>query len=150
MVVGILKAAIEMIKNVSDLCKTALDAGDSEKFAHSINELNAGVNDTYEEMRKIIINNDKYTADEKLIKLKELADSEEKAKANCASAINGNRDNVTKVILDIFAGFLTCGISFAPAIVKGVKNSISNNEDAPVFDDTQIVYELNDHTSNPN
>ena len=119
---AILKSAIDMVKSVSDLTKTAIDAGDAEKYARSVNELNIGVSDTYAEMRNLILNDSSLSTDEKLQKLDELAKKESESKAKCDEAIKGNREHIAQLTMDIFAGLLTCGISFTPAIIKKFKS----------------------------
>ena len=116
-----IKAIVDMIKSVADLCKTALDASDPEKYAKGVQNLNEGVSDTYAEMRRIIANNVNFSEEEKLRRLSELAQMEEESKRKCGEAIKGNREQIGKITLEIVAGFLTCGVSFAPAIVKKVK-----------------------------
>ena len=131
---AMIKAAMEMIKSVSDLSKTAIDASDPEKYARGVNELNKGVSETYTEMRNIIVNDEKLSTDEKLERLKELADGEAKAKAKCDEAIKGNREHISKIILEVFAGLLTCGISFAPTIVNKFKQSIEKGTELPILE----------------
>ena len=142
----LIKAVVDMIKEVASLCKAALDAADPNKYAKSVNELNEGVSDTYSDMREIIVNNDSFTPEEKLRRLEELAEKEQEAKRICDEAIKGNRESVTKVVMTVLAGFLTCGVSFAPSIVKKFKGSMATKEQLPegvvddilVIDDSQI------------
>ena len=131
---AIIKAAMEMIKSVSDMTKTVVEASDAEKYAQGVNELNKGVSDTYTEMRNIIVNDKNLSADEKLKKLDALAESEAKSKARCEEAIKGNREHVAKIVLEVFAGLLTCGISFAPAIVNKFKQSIEKGTELPILE----------------
>lgn len=131
---AIIKAAIDMIKSVSDLSKTVVEESDGEKFARGVNELNKGVSDTYTEMRNIIVNDEKLSADEKLERLSALAESEAKSKARCEEAIKGNREHIGKIVLEVFAGLLTCGISFTPAIVNKFKQSIEKGKELPMIE----------------
>lgn len=139
----LIKAIVDMIKEVSSLCKAALDAADPNKYVKSVNELNEGVSDTYSEMREIIVNNEAFTAEEKLRRLEELAEKEHEAKRICGEAIKGNRESVTKVVMSILAGFLTCGVSFAPSIVKKFKVAMTSKEQLPetVVDDIIVIDE---------
>ena len=140
---ALIKAVVDMIKEISALCKAALDAADPNKYAKSVNELNDGVSDTYSEMRQIIVNNDSFTPEEKLRRLEELGDKEQEAKRICGEAIKGNRESVTKVVMSILTGFLTCGVSFAPSIAKKFKFAITSKEQLPetVIDEVVVIDE---------
>ena len=125
--IKIIEKAIDLFKSVSDLSKKVIDAGDSEKYAKSVNELNQGVSDSYEAMRKIIMDSDKFSDDEKLERLAKLAAQEEETKKKCGEAIKGNREHVSNIALEITKGLLTCGVSFVPAIAKNMKASLGDN-----------------------
>ena len=127
-----IKAIADMIKGVADLCKTALDASDPEKYAKGVQNLNEGVSDTYAEMRRIIANNESFSEEEKLKRLGELAQMEEESKRKCEEAINGNREQIGKITYEIVMGFLTCGISFAPAVIKKIKAMHEENHAAHI------------------
>lgn len=137
--IAVIQKAVEMIKSMSDLCQKVIDAGNPEKYAASVNELNQGVSDTFAEMRNIIANDPQLNTDEKLARLQELAIKEEETKKRCGEAIQGNREHVAKVILEVFAGLLTCGISFAPGIVKGVKTALVEKKKLPLLEADQLV-----------
>ncbi len=129
MAVVILKAALEALKGITELSKKVIDEGDPEKYAKSVSELNQGVSSSYEAMRNIIINSKSFSDEEKVKRLAELAEQEEASKQKCSEAIRGNRENVAKIAMEVFKGFLTCGISFAPAIVRSFKKALAENGD---------------------
>ena len=131
---GLMSKALELIKNISELCKKVVDASDGEKYAKSVNDLNDGVSNTYNEMRKIIAESNKFSDEEKIAKLSELALQEEESKRRCGEAIQGNRESIANIVMEVFKGLLTCGIYFMPAIINNLKkttneinSSISDN-----------------------
>ncbi len=142
--IQLVKLALEMFNNVTDLTKKVADASDPNAYAEGVNNLNEGVSDTYVQMREIIVNSNKYTDDEKLEKLKELAESEAKAKKDCSEMIMENRENVAKIALEVFGGLLTCGLYFAPAIIKRMKAAIAEKSEIPEieFEDFQSVVDF--------
>ena len=140
--ISIIKSVVDMLKNISELCKKVIEAGDPEKYAHSIQNLNQGVSDTYAEMRNIIINNDDFSPDEKLEKLKQLAESEEESRKKCAEAIKGNRKDIANVSLAVFEGFLTCGLSFAPAIITKIKDALLSGNDVSMIESAETMAEV--------
>lgn len=131
---GLIKAAIEMIKSMSDLSAKVIDAGDPEKYAKSVEQLHSGVEDSYALMRKIVENDKSLSTDEKLEKLKQLAAEEQEAKDKCGEALEGHREKTAKIALDILQGFLTCGLSFAPAIVKSIKKALEGKDDSELIE----------------
>ena len=138
----ILGSVIELLKNISSLCNKVIDSSDPEKHAKSVNELNKGVSDTYEEMRKIIVNSDKFSDDEKIKRLQQLSKQEETSKKKCSELIAENRKNIAKTVMYILEGFLTCGISFTPAIMKQVKNTILEGNELQI-NETDLLEENN-------
>ena len=124
----IIEKAIELFKSVSDLSQKVIDAGDSEKYAKSVEDLNKGVSDSYDAMRNIIINSDKFSEAEKLERLEKLAEQEQESKRKCGEAIKGNREHVSNMAMEIVKGFLTCGISFIPAITKNMKTALKDDQ----------------------
>ena len=118
----------DMVKGVSELSKTVVEQADSEKYANSVNSLNQGVSDTYEQMRQLIVNSDTMSDVEKIERLQLIADQEREAKRQCGQEIKENRENVGKIALEVTKGVLTGGLSFAPGIVKEVKQMRHNNE----------------------
>ena len=125
---ALIQKAIDLFKSVSDLSQKVIDAGDPEKYAKSVDNLNKGVSDSYDAMRNIIINSDKFTDEEKLERLNKLAEQEQESKRKCGEAIKGNRENVANIALEVVKGFLTCGISFLPAITKNMRSAIKDEE----------------------
>lgn len=120
----------DMLKSISDLCKKVIDAGDPEKYAASVESLNSGVSDTYGQMRSIIVHSDKFTEDEKLKRLAELAKQEEESKKRCDEAIKGNRQQVANIALEVAKGLLTCGIYYVPGITKNFRKTIGKQNNA--------------------
>lgn len=113
---------VEAIKQVAVLGQKAVDAGDPEKYVKSVEVLNRGVSDTYEQMRQIIVSSDNFTEEEKLERLAKLAKEEAESKKRCDEAIQGNREQVARIVLGITKGLLTCGISYIPDIAQSFTN----------------------------
>lgn len=122
MKIKIIEKAIELFKSVSDLCKQVLESSDPEKYATSVQKLNEGVSETYDVMRKIIEQSEQFSDEEKIQKLAELSKQEQLSKSNCAELIKGHREHTAQIAKDIFSGLLTCGLSYIPAIAKGIKS----------------------------
>lgn len=121
MSVSIIGKVVDMVKSLSDLSKSVIDAGDPEKYAKSITDLRKGVDSTYETMRKIIMESNKFTEEEKLQKLEELANQELESQKKCDEAIKGNREHVADIAMEALKGFMTCGLYFVPAMLKNLK-----------------------------
>ena len=119
--IGVLGKIADMIKEISSLARTVVESADSDKYAYSVETLNKGVSDTYEQMRLLIMNSDKFSDEEKLERLAALAEQESESKRKCGEAIKGNRENVANIALEVAKGLLTCGISFVPGIAKELK-----------------------------
>ena len=144
--ISMISKAIELVKQVTELTKAVIDSADPEKYAKSVNSLNSGVSDTYEQMRLIIINSEKFTEEEKLARLQELSEQEQASKEKCAEAIKGNREHVAKIAMEVVKGLLTCGISFAPEIAKKMKTSLSNEDREMLLEANEPI--LIEETSN--
>lgn len=146
--IKLIEKIVDAIKNVSELCQKTIDASDPEKYAKSVENLHQGISDTYDQMRQIIMNSDKFTDDEKLERLAKLAKQEEESKEKCGVAIRENRENVANIVLSITKGLLTCGIVYIPEIVKalsasGVKNLPKDDEPLVFIDeDSSDTYEI--------
>lgn len=127
----------DAVKSISELCQKAIDAGDPEKYARSVEKLNQGVSDTYDQMRQIIISSEKFTDEEKLERLTNLAKQELDSKEKCAEAIKGNREQVANIVISITKGLLTCGICYLPGIARSLTenktNQIVQSEEALVL-----------------
>lgn len=143
MKIQIIKSAIEMLNKLVDLAHKVIEAQDPEKYTKAVDTLHGGVGDAFKMMREIIEKDTTLSVDEKLEKLKKLAEDEEAAKKRCGEAIEGHSEKVAKVSLDVLKGFLTCGLSFTPAIAKSVKNALSKGEDIPLIDAAEEA-EIND------
>jgi hypothetical protein len=116
---AVIEKIAEAVKAVADLCKKVIEAGDPEKYANSVESLNRGVSDTYEQMRAIIVNSEKFSEEEKLERLTALAAQEQASKQKCDEAIKGNRQQVASIALEVTKGLLTCGVYYVPGIAKG-------------------------------
>jgi ATP-dependent DNA ligase len=127
MSVAVVGKLIEMVKQIADLSKTVIEASDPEKYAKGVEALNSGVSQTYDQMRSVIVNSNKFSDEEKLERLQELALQEQASKQKCSEAINGNREQVAKIAMEVVTGLLTCGISFVPEIAKRLKISLSDS-----------------------
>ena len=137
----------DMVKSISDLCKKVIDAGDPEKYASSVESLNKGVSDTYEQMRMIIINSDKFSEEEKLERLSQLAKQEEESKKKCDEAIKGNRQHVANIAMEVAKGLLTCGVYYVPSIARNFKKSLgTQSKSIGQGDDLQLLLEENVNT----
>ena len=126
---AIMGKLVDLFKSVANLSEKVVEQSDPEKYAKSVNELSQGVDNTYDQMRKIIIESDKFTDAQKLKKLEKLAEQEMETKKKCDEAIKGNREHVAKIALELVKGFLTCGVSFAPSIVKEIKSAGKNQKE---------------------
>lgn len=93
-------------------------------------------------MRSIIVNSNEFSDEEKVKKLQELAGYEMNAKRNCSEMIMDNRENVAKITMEVVKGLLTCGLSFAPAIVKRMKVALSEKSELLEFEDFQSVVDV--------
>ena len=86
------------------------------------------------QMRQMIIEDEQLSTDEKMKRLESIDQSQQQAQERREKAIKENRENVSKVALEIFKGFLTCGISFVPAVVNEMKKSIGDKQDREEFE----------------
>ena len=127
--IKIAEYAVGAIKNIVSLSEKAIEAGSPETFANSIQKMTKSVDETYAQMRQMIMDDDTLDTDEKIKRLNEIAKSQQAAYERCEESIRGNRENAAKVAMEIFKGFLTCGISFLPAILSDVKKVFSDKED---------------------
>lgn len=131
---GIIKAAIEMVKSLSELSTKVIEAGDPEKYVESVEKLHNGVAESYAMMRNIVDNDTNLSTEEKLEKLQKIAEDEQKSKEKCGEALDGHREKTAKIALDVLKGFLTCGLSFTPALIKSIKNALESKEDPELID----------------
>ncbi len=114
----LLKIIPELIKSISNLTTKVIDACDPEKHARSVEQLHQGVSDTYDTMRKVIMESKTFSDEEKLQKLAEISKQEENSKERCAEVLKGHREHVSKIAMEVFAGLVTCGISCIPGVTK--------------------------------
>ena len=135
----LIKTAIETLKSMTDLTSKVIDAGDPEKYAKSVEQLHSGVEESFDLMRKLVNEDQSLSTDEKLERLKKIAAEEQAAKEKCGAALEGHREKTAKIALDVLKGFLTCGISFTPAIVKSLKQSLSGKESVPTLDADALI-----------
>lgn len=143
--IAIFEYAMKALSNMTEMTKKTMDASDPEKYAEGVRKLNYGVDESYAKMREIVSASDKYSDDEKIEKLKEVAELEMKSKERCAEAIKGNREHVAKISLEVLKGFLTCGISFTPMIVKEIKKAVGGKAEVKELETAmEIVNEISD------
>lgn len=136
---AIITKLLDCVKTIADLSKTVIESADSEKYAKSVETLNHGVDDTFAEMRAVIMNSTKFSEEEKLERLQELARSEQEAKQKCDEAIKGNRDHVAKIAKDVMMGLMTCGLSFVPEMVKKIKAEPAEKPEALAYVDDNLL-----------
>ena len=120
---AIFQGVVKALDGVVSLCNKTADASNPEKYAQSVQTLNQNVDATYAEIRDVIANDETLSTDEKIEKLNELAKSQLKARQSCDEAIKGNRENVTKIVGEIFLAFSTCGLSYAPKLLAKTKKA---------------------------
>ena len=94
------------------------DGADSEKFVKSVEELDKSVDSTYDKIEEMIMQDSTLSAEEKCDKLEKIAKSRLSAKQTCAETIKENRENVAKVVGEVFLALATCGISYVPKLIK--------------------------------
>ena len=80
-------------------------------------------------MREIISEDDTLSSSEKIAKLDEIAKSQLSARKTCEEAINGNRENISKVVSELLFAFATCGISHLPKVISKAKKSKLDKEE---------------------
>ena len=132
---AIIQSAIEMVKSISDLTGKVLDAGDPEKLAVSVEKLHGGIAESYSMMRRIVENDEKLSTDEKIKKLEQLAKKEQEAKDDAVKLLEEHRERTAKIALDVLKGFLTCGLSFTPALIVNIKKALDGKEE---FDSIEV------------
>ncbi len=91
-----------------------IDAGDPEKLAKAVNEMNKGVDTNYELQRKVVMDDSKLSADEKLERLSKIAEAEKNTKLEMTGAINKNREQVAEIAKDVFYSLVTGGAYLIP------------------------------------
>ena len=100
----------QAVKNITELCNKLASASDPEKFASGVNALNLSLEQTFDEMRRLIREDTTLSAEEKLDRLERLAAKQEAAMASCGRAIIENREHSAKVIKEVFMTITTGGI----------------------------------------
>ncbi len=145
MSLGLVKSAIDMVNSLSNLTQKVMDAGDPEKYSESIERLHQGVAESYDMMRQIVQNDDSLTADEKIEKLKKIAEDEETSKKKCGEALEGHREKTAQIAITVLKGFLTCGLSFTPAIIKSIKGALDDKDDVVVVPEPDAIGEKSEN-----
>jgi len=113
-----------LFEKIGDLCKNVITAADSEKYAKGVHAFNNDVNEYCAAMRELVINDPEMPTEQKLEHLKSILEIEKKAKYESAEAIKNNREHVATVALVVLKAALTCGVSLAPEVIKGIKAEI--------------------------
>jgi|GEM_PF-3726281 len=124
----IIEKVIDAFKNFLSLSEKLIETSSPEKFAKGVEDLNKSVNDTYVQMKQIVMNDDTLSADVKLKKLDEIAKKQQAAVDKCEKAVSDNRKNVMEVILTITGGLLTCGVTLLPKMAKEMKKALKNTD----------------------
>lgn len=131
---AIVELALGAVNTIAELCHAVIEAGDSEKHAKSVNELNQGIDDTFSEMRQLIKNDERLSVENKLERLENLARLEAKAKKDAGAEIKDNREHTAKVAMDVLKGFLTCGLYFTPAIIREAKKAMEGSSEQSMIE----------------
>lgn len=119
-----------LFEKIGDLCKNVITAADSEKYAKGVHAFNSDVNEYCAAMRELVINDPEMPTEQKLEHLKCILEIEKQAKYESAGAIKSNREHVATVALVVLKAALTCGVSLAPEIIKGIKSEVSELPDS--------------------
>ena len=134
MAIPIIGAALEAFKTLTELVSKIIDAGDPKRQAVAVNIFQKGIDDTFDTQRKIIENAADLSTDEKLERLRKLAEEQQKVKEECGEALEKHRKDVAKVALEVFQALLTCGLSFIPAIIENIKKALDDKSNADVIE----------------
>ena len=141
---AIVAAASAMLKNVSDLTGKAMEFADPEKHAKNIEKLHQGVDESYKYMREIVQNDESLSTDEKLKRLKEIAEQETETKKRFGDILDNHQEKSMKIAKDVFAGILTAGLSLT---IEGIKDAVKEKKQLPKETiDHVIVVESSEET----
>ncbi len=137
--IKLLEYIAQIVKNITEVSNKVADASDPKKYADGVSTLNQNIDETYAKMRELIVNDDTLSAPEKVEKLDKLAKSQQAALTACGEEIKGNRENVAKIVTEVFAALATCGVSCIPKVIGGrkkveigVANDVIVTSDVPV------------------
>ena len=123
----LIQYAGKVIEGIFGLTNKTMEESNPQKFADGVQTLAQGVGESYELMRKIVLESTEFSDTEKIEKLKDLANSEIQSKKACGEILQGNREHTANVISNVFEDFLSCGVSFAPALISQLKDSVAGN-----------------------
>ena len=112
------EALIKVFDKLSDATSKMLDRGSPEKLAAAVEELHSGTEESYDLMRTIIGESETLTDEEKVEKLRAIAEEERKTKLEYAKAIDDHSERSAQIALGVFKGVLTLGIGYMPDIIK--------------------------------
>jgi len=138
---AIVSNIVQAVKSLLSTCEKMADGADAHKYATSVQSLNQDVDETYTQIRELIVKNDKYSDDQKIEKLEKLAQSQISARQSCQEAISGNREGVSKMIGSFFLALATCGLSYIPKLVTELKKNKINKVDIDKIQDSVIKQE---------
>ena len=111
----------EAIKHITSFCDKAMDEADGEHFTENVRRMSEHTEETYQLMRRLIEEDTTLSTDEKLKRLKKIAQSQERTRQSCGESIIGNREHVMGIVKEIFWALTTCGLSYAPKIITMLK-----------------------------
>ncbi|MBR5279347.1 MAG: hypothetical protein IKU26_00055 [Clostridia bacterium] len=113
-----------LFDKVANICNNVTSAGDAEKYASGVKTFNEDVNETYALMREIVCQDNTLTTDEKLERLKKIAEYQEQSKKRGGEAIQGNREGIADVVTNVFDALVTTGISVPSNLVGGITSKL--------------------------
>lgn len=139
--IKIIEYILKAVKNITEICNKVVDSSDPQKYAEGVKALNQNVDDTYAKMRDLVAQDETLSAAEKIEKLEKIAKSQQAALRACGEDIRYNRENVAKVVAEVFVALATCGVSCIPKVIKGRKKiCVTTSDDLLIESDVPIEY----------
>ena len=123
--IKVMEHIIGFAKNIGAAGNKLMDAADPEKYVAGVKALGQSVDETYAKMRDLITEDESLSISEKLERLDKLAQSQAAAQLACEKSIKENREHIARVIAEVFAALITCGIACIPKAIKKRKKSIA-------------------------
>lgn len=127
---GIMNFAVfsKLIEVVSQVTGKTIDFMDSKKYADAVNELTNDYDAVFAEIKDSIVRDESLTEAEKRQALLSLNDEISKRKENAGKDIREHQNHAGQLVLKIFAGLMTVGISFAPEVIARIKQQLPEKE----------------------
>jgi hypothetical protein len=94
---------------------------DPEKIVRAINDAESEAMKNYDEMRNIIVNSSELNDQQKLQAIQAINKDMESHRVRAGKNIREHQAESADLVMKIFSGFLTAGISFAPEIIEKFK-----------------------------